>query len=50
MYFFLPVHWLGRLVLEPQHEVDVVVGVLGEDVAGELGRAAQNGLNLADGN
>ncbi len=50
IYFpYLPVHWLGRVVLEPQDEVDVVVRVRGEDVAGELGFLAQDRADVADG-
>ena len=45
-----PVHGFGGLVLEPEDEVDVVVGVLGQDVAGELRGASENSLEVLDGN
>ncbi len=48
-FFLSPVHWLRGVVLEPQDEVDVVMRVRGEDVAGELGLLAQDRADVADG-
>ena len=49
-YAYSPIHGFGGLVFEPENQVDVVVGVLGKNVARKLRRLAHHGLHVFHGN
>ena len=46
----VPVHRLCGVPLEPEHEVDVIVGVFRKDITGKIGDAVENGFDLTNGN